>query len=85
MSDTGTPKILIDDPFATAAANYERKAAVQRPQQEPVATPPGRESEMLERISRLEDLLEKTLASLNAATIECSEGSVVLTLPDLPE
>jgi hypothetical protein len=91
MSAPGTPKILIDDPFAAAVANYERKAAVQQPIEEP-PKPPSKEREYEERIARLEasleeqtDLLAAVLASLNGATIECSEGSVVLTLPDLPE
>lgn len=83
MSDLGTPAIRIDDPFDQAVANYERKAAV-NPPVEPPPGPPDKKRETNERIARLENLLEATLASLNAATIECSEGSVVLTLPDLP-
>lgn len=46
--------------------------------------PPSNNDDLRDRVARLENLLQLTLDSLNAATIECSGGSVVLTLPDLP-
>ena len=42
------------------------------------------ESELLDRVVRLENTLQLTLDSLNAATITCSGSSIVLTFPDLP-
>ena len=49
-----------------------------------VAAVPDHNTDLRDRVARLENLLQLTLDSLNAATIECSGGDVVLTLPDLP-
>lgn len=46
--------------------------------------PVDHNTDLRDRVARLENLLQLTLDSLNAATIECDGGDVVLTLPDLP-
>lgn len=74
----------IDDLFDRAARRASEKHARMIPP-EP-AEPPSREVvELREKVLRLENLLDAVLTSLNSATIECAEGSVTLTLPDLPE
>lgn len=46
--------------------------------------PPSRNDDLRDRVARLENILQLTLDSLNAASMECVDGAPVLTLPDLP-
>lgn len=54
MSDVGTPKILIHDPFSAAVARYERKQAAMSPPEDS-QKPPDRLAEILERLVKLEE------------------------------
>ncbi len=46
--------------------------------------PEDNNTDLRDRVARLENLMSLVLYSLNNATIECVGGNVVLTLPDLP-
>lgn len=87
MSDLGTPAIRIDDPFDQAVANYERKAAV-NPAPAEAVKPPSQQTGMLERIGRLEDLVERLQYGMENCTaeLECDEegtgGTITITFPD---
>lgn len=70
------------NPADMAAARMQRHAALKKIyDNQPPFNP---DTDLRDRVARLENLLQLTLDSLNAASIECSGGSVVLTLPDLP-
>lgn len=66
-----------------AVASYERKVTPARPESKEKNTIRDIQ-ELEERVARLENQLQAAIDSLNAATIECSGSSVVLTLPDFP-
>lgn len=70
------------NPADRAVATMQRHAATMKIMEG--LPPPDKNTDLRDRVARLENLLQLTLDSLNAATIECSGGSVVLTLPDLP-
>ena len=70
------------NPADRAVATMQRHAATMKIMED--FPPPNQNTDLRDRVARLENLLQLTLDSLNAATIECSGGSVVLTLPDLP-
>jgi hypothetical protein len=72
------------NPADRAVARLQAHAAATKIKEEFDKTPVDRNTDLRDRVARLENLLQLTLDSLNAASIECSGGSVVLTLPDLP-
>ena len=77
-------KLVVPDlnPADKAVMRHEEHAAAMKAYRE--LPPVDTNADLRDRVARLENLLQLTLDSLNAATIECSGGSVVLTLPDLP-
>ena len=72
------------NPADKAVARMQAHAAALKQYQDDLKNPSTHNDDLRDRVARLENLLQLTLDSLNAATIECSGGSVVLTLPDLP-
>lgn len=70
------------NPADKAAARLLAHAAAIKQFQD--TKPVGRNSDLRDRVARLENQLQLTLDSLNAATIACVDGAVVLTFPDLP-
>ena len=70
------------NPADAVVARMQKRAAMKKDIE---SLPPlNPDTDLRDRVARLEDILQLTLDSLNAATIECSGGDVVLTLPDLP-
>lgn len=72
------------NPADKAVARMQAHAEALKIKEEFDRKPVDGNDDLRDRVARLENLLQLTLDSLNAASIECSGGSVVLTLPDLP-